>query len=110
MKSLLISEERNMPRPPTDPDKKMLNFSVNLLPDEREYLEQLKESLDKMHAGEAMREVVKNLKTFFNLPAYQVEVLKKDMASRKHNWMSYLQELLARRYELLQQEAKGKGK
>lgn len=99
-----------MPRPPTAPDKKMVNFSVNMLPDERAYVEELKESLDKAHAGEALREVVKGLKTFFGLPAYQVEILRKDMVSRKHNWMTYLQELLARRYELLQQETKGKGK
>jgi hypothetical protein len=99
-----------MPRPPTDPDKKMLNFSVNLLPDERLYVEELKQALDKQHAGEAVRELIKNLKTFFGLPAYQVEVLQKDMASRKHNWVTYLQELLARRYELLQQEPKPKGK
>jgi hypothetical protein len=99
-----------MPRPRMDPEKRMLNFSVNLLPDERAYLEQLKESLDKPHAGEAMREVIKNLKTSFALPAYQVDVLRKDMASGKHNWMTYLQELLARRYEALQQESKGKGR
>lgn len=99
-----------MPRPPTDPDKKMLNFSVNMLPDERAYVEELKEALDKAHAGEALRELVRGLKTFFGLPAYQVEVLRKDMASRKHNWMTYIQELLARRYELIQQEGKAKGK
>jgi len=93
-----------MPRPPTDPDKKMLSFTVKLTPQQHAFLDAQKAKLDVQFGADVVREVVEGLRSWFSLPSYQVEVLQKDMASRKLNWISYLQELLARRYEALSAE------
>jgi hypothetical protein len=100
-----------MGRPPTDPDKKMLGFTVKLTPQQFKFLEEQRAELDVQFGADVVREIVEGLRTWFSLPAYQVHVLQKDMASRKLDWIGYLQELLARRYERIQQEgAKSKTK
>jgi hypothetical protein len=90
----------------------MVGFTVKLTPQQLAFLDAQKEKLDVQYGADVIREIVEGLRTWFALPAYQVELLQKDMASRKHTWITYVQELLARRYELLQQEpqAKGRGK
>jgi hypothetical protein len=95
-----------MSRPPTDPDKRMMNFTVKVTPQQHAFLDELKGKLDVQFSADVVREVIEGLRTWFGLPAYQVDLLKKDMASRKLNWISYLQELLARRYEKLSRRAK----
>src|SRR5687768_11469521 len=99
-----------MGRPPTDPDKKMLGFTVKLTPQQHSFLEQQKAKMDVQFGADVVREVVEGLRSWFNLPAYQVELLQKDMAARKLNWITYLQELLARRYEALQRDQANKGR
>lgn len=99
-----------MGRPPTDPDKRMLGKTVRLTPQQWQFLDQQKEKLDVPYDADVVREVVEGLRTWFALPDYQFEVLEKEMAARKHNWLSYLKEVLARRYEALQREAEGKPK
>ena len=89
----------------------MLGFTVKLTPQQHAFLEEQKGKLDVQYSADVVREFVEGLRTWFGLPAYQVELLKKDMATRQHNWSSYLQELLARRYELLKEDApKTRGK
>lgn len=99
-----------MGRPPTDPDKKMVGFTVKLTPQQLAFLDAQKAKLDVQYGADVVREIVEGLRTWFGLPAYQAEVLQKDMASRKLTWITYVQELLARRYELLQQEQQAKGR
>src|ERR1700722_7567154 len=99
-----------MGRPPTDPDKKMLGFTVKLTPPQHAFLDELKEELNVQFGADVVREMVEGLRTWFGLPGYQVELLEKDMKTRKQNWKTYLQELLARRYEILQQEQPGKSR
>jgi hypothetical protein len=74
---------------------------VKLTPQQFAFLEEQKERLDVQYGADVVREIVEGLRTGFGLPAYQVELLEKEMASRKQNWITYLQELLARRYEQL---------
>jgi hypothetical protein len=93
-----------MPRPPSDPDKKMLNFTVKVTPLQHAYLDELKDEFDVQYGADVVREIIEGLRTWFSLPAYQVQVLEKDMAARKLNWLSYMQELLARRYEAIAQD------
>lgn len=92
-----------MGRPPTDPDKKMIGFTVKLTPQQHAFLEEQKELLDVSFGADVIREIVEGLRTWFALPAYQAEILQKEMASKKHTWPTYLREVLARRYELLRQ-------
>ena len=94
-----------MGRPVTDPDKKMIGFTVKLTPHQHHFLDKLKKKLDVQYGADVVREIVEGLRTWFGLPAYQVELLERDMASRNLNWISYIQELLARRYEALQHSA-----
>lgn len=95
-----------MGRPPTDPDKKLIGFTVKLTPLQYNFVERMKPRLDVQFGADVIREVVEGLRTWFGLPAYQVEVLEQDMAARKLNWITYIQELLARRYEAIQHSAK----
>lgn len=99
-----------MGRPPSDPDKKMMGFTVKLTPHQLAFLDAQKAKLDVQYGADVVREIVEGLRTWFGLPAYQVELLEKDMASRKHTWITYVQELLARRYEHLHQEQQAKGR
>ncbi len=99
-----------MGRPPTDPDKKLVGFNVRLSPPQLAFLDEQKAKLDVTFAGDVIREMVEGFRTFFGLPAYQVELLRKDMASRKLTLIAYVQELLARRYEHLNQEQQAKAR
>ena len=83
----------------------MIGFTVKLTPLQYNFLERQKAKLDVQFGADVGREIVEGLRTWFSLPAYQVEVLEKDMASRKLNWITYVQELLARRYEELHHSA-----
>ena len=99
-----------MGRPPTDPDKKLLGFNVRLSPAQLAFLEEQKAKLDVPYAADVVRDLVEAFRTSFSLPAYQVELLKKDRESRKLTWIAYVQELLARRYEHLNQEQQSKAR
>src|SRR5512140_2969052 len=99
-----------MGRPPTDPDKRMVGFTVKLTPAQIAFLDEQKTKLDVQFAGDVIRDLVEAFRTSFSLPAYQVELLKKDRESRKLTWIAYVQELLARRYELLNQEPQSKAR
>lgn len=48
-----------------------------------------------------MRQVLAQLRTWFRLPAYVVDRLKKDAAAQKLHLLEYLQMLLHKRYEEL---------
>lgn len=55
-----------MGRPPTDPDKKMIGFTVKLTPQQHMFLERLKEKLDVQYGADVVREIVEGLRTFFS--------------------------------------------
>lgn len=106
-----------MGRPPTDPDKRMVGFTVKLTPLQYAFLEEQKEVLDVSFSADVVRQMVEELRTCYSLPEYQAQVILRDMASKKQTWTTYLRELLARRYEQLQQhppapppQQKGKSK
>src|SRR3954466_6408777 len=93
-----------MARPVTPPDRKGVNYSVNLLPLDMKFLETFKEELGRTSMADAVRDIVVAFRTTFNLPVYQAERPHQDMKARHLNLIQYVQELLARRYEELTKE------
>lgn len=98
---LLLASCREMGRPKTRADKKMIGFTVKLTKPQVAFIEDSRRALDVQFGADVIRSLVEALRTTFGLPAYQVDLLHRDMAAGQHTWSSYLQELLARRYEVL---------
>jgi len=96
-----------MPRPKTPEDRKDVNFSVKLAPDQLRFLEAMKDELGHKAVADVVRDMVESFRTTFSLPQYQAERLKADMADRGMTSWQYLQELLARRYEELSKATQG---
>lgn len=95
-----------MGRPPTRPDKKLVGFTVKMTKPQHAFLEALKDELDVQFGADVVREIVEAIRTWHGLPAYMVAELQRDMVSRDLHPLSYAQELLARRYEALSDEAR----
>ena len=71
--------------------------------------EELKPAFGVSYNAEAVRQLLAQVRTWFRLPAYVVERLKKDAASQKLHLLDYLQMLLHKRYEELSAEDRAKG-
>jgi hypothetical protein len=71
--------------------------------------EELKPALGTSYNADAMRQVLAQLRTWFRLPAYVVDRLKKDAAAQKLHLLEYLQMLLHKRYEELVAEDRAQG-
>jgi hypothetical protein len=71
--------------------------------------EELKPAFGVSYNAEAMRQLLAQLRTWFRLPAYVVDRLKKDAASQKLHLLDYLQMLLHKRYEELAGEDRQRG-
>ena len=74
-----------MGRPPTDPDKKMMGFTVKLTPQQLQFLDSQKVKLDVQFGADVVRDIVEGLRTWFGLPAYQVELLQKPQGPQCRN-------------------------
>ncbi|MGZ3445566.1 MAG: hypothetical protein ACXU88_07800 [Myxococcaceae bacterium] len=66
--------------------------------------EELKPALGTSYNADAMRQVLAQLRTWFRLPAYVVDRLKKDAKAQNLHLLEYLQMLLHKRYEELMAE------
>jgi hypothetical protein len=101
---------RSTPRPaprrtvPTEPEV-ATPFAIRIAPDLLAYADSLKPALEKSATADVIRELVENVETWCLLPRYQGDRLQQDMMSRGLNVLEYLQEVLARRYEAIRDEA-----
>ena len=91
-----------MPRTPAE--RVDLSFTLRLPPDDMKFLEERRKELEANANAEALRDVIRNLRTCFGLPAFMVDRLERDRKERGLNLMDYLKELLAIRYQELPRE------
>ncbi len=91
-----------MPRTPAE--RVDLSFTLRLPPDDMKFLEQRRKELEANANAEALRDVIRNLRTRFGLPAFMVDRLERDRKERGLSLMDYLKELLAMRYQELPRE------
>ncbi len=68
------------------------------------FLEERRKELEANANAEALRDVIRNLRTCFGLPAFMVDRLERDRKERGLSLMDYLKELLAMRYQELPRE------
>ena len=91
-----------MPRTPAE--RIDLSFTLRLPPDDMKFLEERKKELEANANAEALRDVIRNLRTRFGLPAFMVDRLERDREERDLSLIDYLKELLALRYQELPKE------
>ena len=75
-----------MPRTPAE--RVDLSFTLRLPPDDMKFLEQRRKELAANANAEALRDVIRNLRTCFGLPAFMVDRLERDRkegGGRGHN-------------------------
>ena len=77
------------------------SFTVKLLVDDHDFLRALKSQRRLKVLGDSVRVLVGAARTLFWLPPYQAERVRRDMDDRRLDVLTYVQELLARRYEAL---------
>ena len=68
------------------------------------FLEERRKELEANANAEALRDVIRNLRTRFGLPAFMVDRLERDRKERRLSLMDYIKELLGLRYQELSKE------
>ena len=100
-----------MAKTPMPADQEMRQLNVKVPPEDAHFVQEvLRPALGFPYNAEAVREVISQLRTWFRLPAYVVDLLKRDAAAQGLNILQYLQMLLHRRYEELAAGERGHGK
>jgi len=89
-------------------ETKQVQVSVYLSPDDAAWLPELKNQLSKTSSTDVFREIVKNLRTWFSLPSFMVEVLQKEAEEKGQNILDYVRDVLGRHAQSLLMEQKGK--
>ncbi len=88
----------------------MRQLNVKVPPEDANFVQEvLRPQLGFPYNAEAVREVISQLRTWFRLPGYVVDVLKKDADAHKLHILDYLQMLLHKRYEDLAAEGRERG-
>jgi hypothetical protein len=100
--SIEPAKRKAMPRTPAE--RVDLSFTLRLPMDDMKFLEERRKELEANANAEALRDVIKNLRTRFGLPAFMVERLEHDRKQRGLNLMDYIKELLALRYQEISKE------
>ncbi len=96
-----------MAKTPLPADQEMRQLNVKVPPEDANFVQEvLRPQLGFPYNAEAVREVISQLRTWFRLPSYVVDVLKKDAESQKLHILDYLQMLLHKRYEDLATEGR----
>ena len=99
-----------MAKTPLPADQEMRQLNVKVPPEDANFVQEvLRPALGFPYNAEAVREVISQLRTWFRLPVYVVDVLKKDAESQKLHILDYLQMLLHKRYEDLAAEGRERG-
>ena len=97
-----LTESKAMPRTPAE--RIDVSFTLRLPPDDMKFLEQRRKELEANANAEALRDVIRNLRTWFGLPAFMVERLERERKERGLSLIDYMKELLALRYQELAKE------
>jgi hypothetical protein len=96
-----------MAKTPLPADQEMRQLNVKVPPEDANYVQEvLRPQLGFPYNAEAVREVISQLRTWFRLPGYVVEVLKKDADAQGLHILDYLQMLMHKRYESLAAEGR----
>ena len=91
-----------MGKTPLPKDEALQPLNVKVPMEDLYFLqEELKPAFGVSYNAESMRQLLAQLRTWFRLPAYVVDRLKKDAASQRLHFLDYLQMLLHKRYEEL---------
>jgi hypothetical protein len=91
-----------MAKTPIPPEQETQQLNVKLAPEDLDYLQRiLRPALGLPYDAETVREVIARLRTWFRLPAHVSSMLKTDADSRELHLLTYLQMLLHKRYEQL---------
>ncbi|MGO9829686.1 MAG: hypothetical protein ACLPJH_06060 [Myxococcaceae bacterium] len=102
-----MSAVHEMAKTPLPADQEMRQLNVKVPPEDANFVQEvLRPQLGFPYNAEAVREVISQLRTWFRLPSYVVDVLKRDAESQKLHILNYLQMLLHKRYEDLAQEGR----
>jgi hypothetical protein len=96
-----------MPRTPAE--RVDLSFTLRLPPEDMKFLEERRKELEANANAEALRDVIRSLRTRFALPAFMVDRLERDRKERGLTLMDYIKELLALRYQELAKEPLPRG-
>jgi hypothetical protein len=91
-----------MPRTPAE--RIDLSFTLRLPPDDMKFLEERRRELEANANAEALRDIIKNLRTRFGLPAFMIDRLERDRKERGLSLIDYIKELLALRCQELLKE------
>jgi hypothetical protein len=84
-------------------------FTIHLTPTLLAYADTLKPQLKMSTTADVIREVIRQLQGWFELPRYQADRLQQEMDARRLHIIEYVQETLARRYEALREESATQG-
>ena len=99
-----------MGKTPLPKDEALQPLNVKVPMEDLYFLqEELKPAFGVSYNAEAVRMLLGQMRTWFRLPAYVVDRLKKDAASQKLHILDYLQMLLHKRYEELSAEERQRG-
>ncbi len=99
-----------MAKTPLPADQEMRQLNVKVPPEDANFVQEvLRPQLGFPYNAEAVREVISQLRTWFRLPGYVVDVLKKDAEAQKLHILDYLQMLLHKRYEDLAADGRATG-
>jgi hypothetical protein len=99
-----------MAKTPLPADQEMRQLNVKVPPEDANFVQEvLRPQLGFPYNAEAVREVISQLRTWFRLPVYVVDVLKKDADTQKLHILDYIQMLMHKRYEDLAAEGRERG-
>ena len=91
-----------MAKTPIPPEQETRQLNVKLALEDLDFLQRnLRPTLGLPYDAETVREVIARLRTWFRLPAHVSTLLKTDANSRGLHLLAYLQMLLHKRYEEL---------
>ncbi len=96
-----------MPRTPAE--RIDLSFTLRLPPEDMKFLEERRKELEANANAEALRDIIKNLRTRFGLPAFMVDRLERDRKEHGLSLIDYIKELLALRCQELLKEPLPRG-
>jgi hypothetical protein len=78
-----------------------ISFTVKLEPIDHRFLEQVRSERKLSVRGDSVRLLIGAVRSLFSLPGYQASRIREDIAAKGLDVLTYVQELLARRYEAL---------
>jgi hypothetical protein len=92
-----------MPR--TAGEKNTVQMSLNVLLDDRAFMDELMRERGHSTFADTLREIMLQLRTCFSLPPFMAARVQKDMDTHKLDIIKYTQDLYGRRYqELMKQD------